>query len=148
MQYILAFCINKEGRVQIIIFCLMMLSFIGGGIAIREFKMYDLIAGYNTLPPDEKIKYDISSVANKVGLMLYFFAILTAIFGAILFFANFSKQMQGFITLSYVVIIFIIINILTININKDHLHKTMPVLIFSNVIVIIAIVIVIYVLIR
>ncbi|MFC2289052.1 MAG: DUF3784 domain-containing protein, partial [Treponema lecithinolyticum] len=85
---------------QIVIFCLMMLSFIGGGIAIREFKMYDLIAGYNTLSPDEKIKYDISSVANKVGLMLYFFAILTAIFGAILFFANFSKQMQGFITLS------------------------------------------------
>jgi len=33
------------------------------GIAVKHFKLYDLIAGYNTMPSSEKAKFDIESFA-------------------------------------------------------------------------------------
>ena len=73
-----------------IILVLMFLSFAGGGIIIRELKAYDLIAGYNTMPDDEKTQYDIEPVANQLGILLYFFALLAAIVMILFYFAHFS----------------------------------------------------------
>ncbi|WP_418511916.1 DUF3784 domain-containing protein [Corallibacter sp.] len=34
------------------------------GIVIKHGKMYNLIAGYNTMSPEEKAKYDIEKIAT------------------------------------------------------------------------------------
>jgi len=88
-----------------IILVLMFLSFAGGGIIIRELKAYDLIAGYNTMPDEEKAQYDIESVANQLGILLYFFALLAAIVMLLLYFAHLSLPMKELIMFGYVAII-------------------------------------------
>lgn len=40
------------------------LLFIALGILVKHGKMYFLIAGYNTLTKEEKVKYDISGIAT------------------------------------------------------------------------------------
>ena len=73
---------------------LMFLSFVGGGIMIRELKVYDLIAGYNTMADEEKAHYDIVSIANQLGIMLYSFALLAVIVIVLFYFGNFSLLMK------------------------------------------------------
>ena len=93
------------------ILLLMFLSFAGGGIIIRELKAYDLIAGYNTMPDDEKTQYDIEPVANQLGILLYFFALLAAIVMILFYFAHFSLPMRELIMFCYVAIILFILGI-------------------------------------
>ncbi len=50
--------------------------FIVAGILIKYFKMYFLIAGYNTKSKKEKAKYDIKSIAHIFGVTLIIMGIL------------------------------------------------------------------------
>ena len=61
-----------------IILLLMFLSFAGGGIIIRELKAYDLIAGYNTMPDDEKTQYDIESVRKILPVFIIYNVVMIA----------------------------------------------------------------------
>ena len=115
---------------------LMFLSFVGGGIMIRELKVYDLIAGYNTMADEEKAHYDIVSIANQLGIMLYSFALLTAIVIVLFYFANFSLLMKELIILSYVTIIMFILGIAILIFNKKNIRKILPVFIIYNVVMI------------
>lgn len=47
------------------------LSFIMMGIAIRVFKWYFLISGYNTMSKEKKDKVDIEGLARFMGMYLY-----------------------------------------------------------------------------
>ena len=119
-----------------IILVLMFLSFAGGGIIIRELKAYDLIAGYNTIPDDEKAQYDIESVANQLGILLYFFALLAAIVMLLLYFAHLSLTMKELIMFGYVAIILFILGIAMLVFNKKNIRKILPVFIIYNVVMI------------
>ena len=119
-----------------IILLLMFLSFAGGGIIIRELKAYDLIAGYNTMPDEEKAQYDIESVANQLGILLYFFALLAAIVMILFYFAHFSLPMKELIMFCYVAIILFILGIAMLVFNKKNIRKILPVFIIYNVVMI------------
>ena len=119
-----------------IILVLMFLSFAGGGIIIRELKAYDLIAGYNTMPDEEKAQYDIESVANQLGILLYFFALLAAIVMILFYFANLSLPMKELIMFGYVAIILFILGIAMLVFNKKNIRKILPVFIIYNVVMI------------
>ena len=119
-----------------IILLLMFLSFAGGGIIIRELKAYDLIAGYNTMPDDEKTQYDIESVANQLGILLYFFALLAAIVMILCYFADLSLPMKELIMFGYVAIILVILGIAMLVFNKKNIRKILPVFIIYNVVMI------------
>ena len=119
-----------------IILLLMFLSFAGGGIIIRELKAYDLIAGYNTMPDEEKAQYDIESVANQLGILLYFFALLAAIVMILFYFAHLSLQMKELIMFGYVAIILVILGIAMLVFNKKNIRKILPVFIIYNVVMI------------
>ncbi|HKM17141.1 MAG: DUF3784 domain-containing protein [Firmicutes bacterium] len=54
-----------------LVWLLVGITFIFMGIAVHVFKWYFLIAGYNTLPKEEKAKVDIESVARLVGFWGY-----------------------------------------------------------------------------
>lgn len=41
------------------------------GILIKYGKMYWLIAGYNTMPKEEKEKYNIKAIANLFGNVMF-----------------------------------------------------------------------------
>jgi len=47
------------------------ISFIMTGIAIRVFKWYFLISGYNTMSKEKKDKVDIEGLARFMGTYLY-----------------------------------------------------------------------------
>ena len=55
------------------------LFFIVLGILIKYGKMYYLIAGYNTLPPEEQKKYDIEGIATVFRNGMFGMAILMLI---------------------------------------------------------------------
>lgn len=50
--------------------------FIVLGILIKYGKMYWLIAGYNTMPKEEKEKYDIKGIANLFGNVMFGMALI------------------------------------------------------------------------
>ena len=50
--------------------------FIVLGFLIKYGKMYWLIAGYNTMPKEEKEKYDIKGIANLFGNVMFGMALI------------------------------------------------------------------------
>lgn len=58
-----------------LLFCSISLGILG--FLVKEKKCYNLIAGYNTLPEEEKSKVNIERLANTLGIVFY---ILSAIF--------------------------------------------------------------------
>ena len=119
-----------------VILGVMFLSFVGGGVRIRELKAYDLIAGYNTMPDEEKAHYDIVSVANQLGIMLYFFALLTAIVIVLFYFGDFSLPMQELIMLGCLAVIMFILGIAILIFNKKNIRKIILIFIIYNVVMI------------
>ena|SRR5690625_4815103 len=53
--------------------------FIICGILIKHGKMYFLLAGYNTMPKEEKEKYDISGIATVFRNTMFGMALLITI---------------------------------------------------------------------
>ncbi len=49
------------------------------GVLIKYGKMYFLIAGYNTMPKNEKEKYDIESIAKVFGNVMFGMALVMLI---------------------------------------------------------------------
>ncbi|MGB0896256.1 MAG: DUF3784 domain-containing protein [Flavobacteriaceae bacterium] len=49
------------------------------GILIKNFKFYNLIAGYNTMEPEKKALYDIDKIATLFRNVFFAMAILIAI---------------------------------------------------------------------
>lgn len=117
-----------------VVLWLMFLSFAGGGFLIRELKAYDLIAGYNTMPTEEKAQYDIASLGNRLGLLLYFCAVLTASVIVLFYFGHFSLAMKDLIMLCYVAIVMFIPGIAMLIFNKKNIRKVIPIFIIYNVI--------------
>ena len=115
---------------------LMFLSFVGGGIMIRELKVYDLIAGYNTMADEEKAHYDIVSIANRLGIMLYSFALLAVIVIVLFYFANFSLLMKELIMLGYVTIVMFMLGIAILIFNRKNIRKIILIFIIYNIIMI------------
>lgn len=107
---------------------------------IRELKAYDLIAGYNTMSDEEKAHYDITSIANQLGLLLYFFAVLAIIVMALFYFGNFALPIKELIMLSYVGIIMVMLDIAMLLFNKKNIRKIIPVFVIYNVIMIVSLV--------
>lgn len=87
---------------------------IAAGVLIREFKFYNLMAGYNTMPPEKKKAYNPEPLAKKLGLFLYCFGSITVIVGMVLYSLRHLKLAVLFITSGYsfitiiAVIVFII----------------------------------------
>lgn len=52
------------------------LLFIVLGILIKYFKMYNLIAGYNTMSADKKATYDIKKIAALFGNVFFYMALI------------------------------------------------------------------------
>lgn len=119
-----------------IILVLMFLSFAGGGIIIRELKAYDLIAGYNTMADEEKAHYDIVSIANRLGIMLYSFALLAVIVMVLFYFGNFSLLMKELIMLGYVTIVMFMLGIAILIFNRKNIRKIILIFIIYNIIMI------------
>ena len=115
---------------------LMFLSFVGGGIMIRELKVYDLIAGYNTMADEEKAHYDIVSIANQLGIMLYSFALLAVIVIVLFYFGNFSLLMKELIMLGYVTIVMFMLGIAILIFNRKNIRKIILIFIIYNIIMI------------
>ena len=67
---------------------------------------------------EEKAHYDIKSVANPLGILLYFFALLAAIVMLLLYFAHLSLPMKELIMFGYVAIILFILGIAMLVFNK------------------------------
>ena len=63
------------------------------------------------MPDDEKTQYDIEPVANQLGILLYFFALLAAIVMILFYFAHFSLPMKELIMFCYGAIILFILGI-------------------------------------
>ncbi|PIE84895.1 hypothetical protein CSA08_04805 [Candidatus Gracilibacteria bacterium] len=104
----------------LLIFCGIAVFAVILALLIKKFKMYDLIAGYNTMPKEEKKNYDVTSLANNLGLMLYFMAVLSALFGFVLYFGNFSNHTNTFIIIAYSIILMIMPIILVKNKNNKN----------------------------
>lgn len=62
---------------------IMAIFFIICGLLIHKFKLYWLIAGYNTMNKEEKSKVDIKGLARSMGIMFY---LIAAIFYYLLIF--------------------------------------------------------------
>lgn len=71
------------------------------GILIKEFKVYNLIAGYNTLPKEKKRNINPERLAHKVGITLYLIAFCTALSGILFHFFITSKTIVLAITTVY-----------------------------------------------
>jgi len=119
-----------------VILGVMFLSFVGGGVMIRELKAYDLIAGYNTMPDEEKAHYDIVSIANRLGIMLYSFALLAVIVIVLFYFGNFSLLMKELIMLGYVTIVMFMLGIAILIFNRKNIRKIILIFIIYNIIMI------------
>lgn len=52
------------------------LIFIVSGILIKNFKMYNLLAGYNSMPKEEKAKYDIERIAMAIKHIMFGMALV------------------------------------------------------------------------
>ena len=88
------------------------------------------------MPDEEKAQYDIESVANQLGILLYFFALLAAIVMILFYFAHFSLPMKELIMFCYVAIILFILGIAMLVFNKKNIRKILPVFIIYNVVMI------------
>lgn len=64
---------------------IMGIFFIICGLLIHKFKLYWLIAGYNTMSKEEKSEVDITGLARSIGIMFY---LIAAIFIICSFFKN------------------------------------------------------------
>jgi hypothetical protein len=67
-----------------LVFILMALIFLSIGIAIKHFKWYFLISGYNTMTKEKKARVDIEKIGNIVGnfgFIIFLLQILAAILG-------------------------------------------------------------------
>lgn len=53
------------------------LIFVFSGILVKNFKMYNLLAGYNTMPKEEKDKYNIEVIATAVRNIMFGMALVT-----------------------------------------------------------------------
>ncbi|WP_294188427.1 DUF3784 domain-containing protein [uncultured Clostridium sp.] len=69
--------------IEIIIFSLISLLFVLIGLAIKKYKCYWLISGYNTLSKDKKRNVDIEEVGKHIARMCYLIALII-ILGAII----------------------------------------------------------------
>lgn len=49
------------------------------GIAIKNGKLYFLMAGYNTLPAEEKKKYDVEAIASVFRNAMFFMAFVISV---------------------------------------------------------------------
>ena len=58
---------------------LVAIIFIICGILVKYGKMYFLIAGYNTMSPEKKEKYDIAQIATLFGNVMFGMAFLTVL---------------------------------------------------------------------
>lgn len=58
----------------IIITSIIIIIFIGIGISLSQGKGAYLIAGYNTMPKEEKEKYDVLALCKFMGKMMFLFA--------------------------------------------------------------------------
>ncbi|WP_224485072.1 DUF3784 domain-containing protein [Robertkochia aurantiaca] len=47
------------------------------GILVRYAKMYNLIAGYNSMDEEEKARYDIEAIAHIFGNVMFYMATIT-----------------------------------------------------------------------
>lgn len=83
---------------------------------IRKFKAYDLIAGYNTMSPEEKANFDVEGASKLFWIFACVMAPITICFGIL----NFYLTNNSFITAAYLSILFFGIAILVITINKSH----------------------------
>lgn len=52
------------------------LIFIVSGILVKNFKMYNLLAGYNTMPKEEKDKYNIEGIATAFRNIMFGMALV------------------------------------------------------------------------
>lgn len=89
------------------VFALCGILLIISGVLIREFKFYNLIAGYNTMPVEKKKTYNPKPLANKLGIFLYALGIFTVLTGLLLYFTRGLKHIENLIAVSYAVIIFV-----------------------------------------
>lgn len=72
------------------------LLFVALGIMIKYGKMYYLIAGYNTLPPEEQKKYDIDGIATVFRNGMFFMALMLLIgYGVSHYLENPKIQVYG-----------------------------------------------------
>ncbi len=76
------------------------------GLLIKFFKFYNLIAGYNTLPEDQKENVNIEGLANLVGNGLLVMAGVLLL-GALLIWLGHSTAFLG----SWIVFVIIVIHI-------------------------------------
>ena len=66
------------------IFIIVGLSFIGIGLAVHVFKMYFLIAGYNTMPKEQQEKVDVKGLGRMMGIYSYINGAIFIIAGILL----------------------------------------------------------------
>lgn len=61
----------EDNLVAILIIASMIALFIVLGIFLLKGKGSSLIAGYNTMPPEEKEKYDVAELTKFMGQMMF-----------------------------------------------------------------------------
>ena len=115
--------------IEIIIFSLISLLFVLIGLAIKKYKCYWLISGYNTLSKDKKRNVDIEEVGKHIARMCYLialiiilgaiitkyfeisffifaFLIVVIIFGYLFYIQKFDHNKKSFITFAIMLITF------------------------------------------
>lgn len=66
--------VGVEGMAGVIISGIIIIVFIALGFILMKGKGAFLIAGYNTMPEDEKAKYDVIALCKFMGKMMFLFA--------------------------------------------------------------------------
>ncbi|TYB77037.1 DUF3784 domain-containing protein [Bizionia myxarmorum] len=90
-------------------------------ILIKNFKLYDLIAGYNTMPDAEKATYNISKIANLFAFVFYGMAAIILI--AYCFSKWLDNEKIGFVGISLAILIGIPILLIKFN-SKAYKNNT------------------------
>ena len=85
---------------------------------------------------EEKAHYDIVSIANRLGIMLYSFALLAVIVMVLFYFGNFSLLMKELIMLGYVTIVMFMLGIAILIFNRKNIRKIILIFIIYNIIMI------------
>ncbi|PIE84898.1 hypothetical protein CSA08_04820 [Candidatus Gracilibacteria bacterium] len=89
------------------------------GMMLGKFKMYNLIAGYNTMQKKDKFSYNIEPVAKILSIFLYILGVLNILMACLFYFINFSKKIAVLIVFVYVLIVVLSCIFLIISINKN-----------------------------
>lgn len=89
------------------------------GLFVYKFKAYDLIAGYNTMSAEEKSRYDVEPTAKRMWIFSCILTLITILAG----FAQYFIARGKYISLVYLIILFVSINILLIAENKRRWTK-------------------------